>query len=66
MTHDIAEMGGNVAVLDLRDEPKEPVFDLPAEFGVKVHYFSAMSATNRVWAKHSIELLQHWGVWTAL
>lgn len=38
-THDIAEMGGSVAVLDLRPEPKEPVFELAEKFGVKIHYF---------------------------
>ena len=39
VSHDIAEMGGNVAVLDLEKQPKEPLFDLPGKFGIKVHYF---------------------------
>ncbi|KAH9823605.1 NAD(P)-binding protein [Teratosphaeria destructans] len=39
ITHDIAEMGGNVAVLDLRPTPPEPVHDLPKKFGIKTDYF---------------------------
>lgn len=34
-------MGGNVAVLDLRPTPLEPVGDLPKQFGVQTHYFQA-------------------------
>lgn len=41
ITHDIAEMGGNVAVLDMRPTPLEPVLDLPKKFNVKAEYFQA-------------------------
>ena len=38
---DICEMGGNVAVLDLRDSPLEGVYGLAKKFNVKVEYFQA-------------------------
>lgn len=38
-SHDIAELGGNVAVLDLEAQPKEPLFDLAQKYNVKIHYF---------------------------
>lgn len=41
ITRDIAEMGGNVAVLDLRDEPLEDVHGLAKKFGVKISYHQA-------------------------
>ena len=41
ITKDIAESGGNVAVLDLRSEPLEDVYGLAKEFGVKAEYFQA-------------------------
>lgn len=41
ITRDIAAMGGNVAVLDLRAEPLEPVFALAEQYHVKIHYFQA-------------------------
>lgn len=41
ITKDIAEMGGNVAVLDLRDEPLEDVYGLAKKFNVKAEYFQA-------------------------
>ena len=41
ITRDIAEMGGNVAVLDLRDEPLEDVYGLAQKHGVKTSYFQA-------------------------
>jgi NAD(P)-dependent dehydrogenase (short-subunit alcohol dehydrogenase family) len=39
ITRDIAESGGNVAVLDLRSEPLEDVYGLAKQFGVKAEYF---------------------------
>nr|POE47119.1 putative oxidoreductase yohf [Quercus suber] len=30
--------GGNVAVLDVRDTPLEPVHDLPEQYGIKTEY----------------------------
>jgi NAD(P)-dependent dehydrogenase (short-subunit alcohol dehydrogenase family) len=39
ITKDIAESGGNVAVLDLRDEPLGDVYGLSKQFGVKAEYF---------------------------
>lgn len=41
ITKDIAEMGGNVAVLDLRDSPLEDVYGLAKKFNVKAEYFQA-------------------------
>ena len=41
ITRDIAEMGGNVAVLDLRESPLEDVYGLAKKFGVKSEYFQA-------------------------
>jgi sorbose reductase len=41
ITKDICEMGGNVAVLDLRDSPLEDVHGLARKFNVKVDYFQA-------------------------
>lgn len=41
ITKDICEMGGNVAVLDLRESPLEDVFGLAKKFKVKVDYFQA-------------------------
>lgn len=38
---DIAESGGNVAVIDLRDSPLEDVYGLAEQFNVKVYYFPA-------------------------
>ncbi len=38
---DICEMGGNVAVLDLRDSPLEDVHGLAKKFNVKVEYIQA-------------------------
>lgn len=38
---DIAESGGNVAVIDLRDSPLEDVYGLAEKFNVKVYYFQA-------------------------
>lgn len=38
---DIAESGGNVAVIDLRDSPLEDVYGLAKQFNVKVYYFQA-------------------------
>ncbi|EME45786.1 hypothetical protein DOTSEDRAFT_171394 [Dothistroma septosporum NZE10] len=38
ITKDIAESGGNVAVLDLREEPLEDVYGLANKFNVKVSY----------------------------
>lgn len=34
-------MGGNVAVLDLRETPLEPVLELAKQFSVQTHYFQA-------------------------
>ncbi|QIW96071.1 hypothetical protein AMS68_001589 [Peltaster fructicola] len=39
VSRDIAEMGGNIAVLDLEAQPKEPLFELREKFNVKIHYF---------------------------
>lgn len=41
ITKDIAEMGGNVGVLDLREEPLEDVYGLAKSFGVSVDYQQA-------------------------
>ena len=41
VVRDICEMGGNVAVLDLRDSPLEDVYGLAKKFNVKVEYFQA-------------------------
>lgn len=41
ITKDICEMGGNVAVLDLRETPLEPVLELAKQFGVQAHYVQA-------------------------
>lgn len=41
ITRDICEMGGNVAVIDLRETPLEDVYGLAKKFGVKVDYFQA-------------------------
>lgn len=41
VVRDICEMGGNVAVLDLRDSPVEDVYGLGKKFNVKVEYFQA-------------------------
>ncbi|KAF2159679.1 hypothetical protein M409DRAFT_70860 [Zasmidium cellare ATCC 36951] len=41
ITKDIAEMGGNVAVLDLRDSPLEDVYGLAKKHNVKAEYFQA-------------------------
>ena len=41
ITQDICEMGGNVAVLDLRDSPLEDVHGLAKKHDVSVHYFQA-------------------------
>lgn len=38
ITKDIAEMGGNVGVLDLRDTPLEDVWGLAKKHNVKVDY----------------------------
>lgn len=39
IVRDICEMGGNVAVLDLRDSPLEDVRGLAGQFKVKTEYF---------------------------
>lgn len=39
VTRAICEMGGNVAVLDLRSEPVDAFKDLSKQFGVKTEYF---------------------------
>ena len=36
---DICEMGGNVAVIDLREEPLEDVYGLAKRFGVESKYY---------------------------
>lgn len=41
ITKDIAESGGNVAVIDLRDSPLEDVYGLAKKHGVKVDYQQA-------------------------
>lgn len=41
VTRDICEMGGNVAVLDLRDSPLEDVHGLAKKFNVQVEYLQA-------------------------
>lgn len=42
ITKDICEMGGSVAVLDLRETPLEPVLELAKQFdGIQTHYFQA-------------------------
>lgn len=41
ITKDVCEMGGNVAVLDSRETPLEPVLELGKKFGVASHYFQA-------------------------
>lgn len=41
ITKDIADAGGNVAVIDLRDTPLEDVFGLAKQYGVKAEYFQA-------------------------
>lgn len=41
ITKDIAEVGGNVAVIDLRNEPLEPVFELAKQHNVQIEYFQA-------------------------
>ncbi|PPJ50978.1 hypothetical protein CBER1_06843 [Cercospora berteroae] len=41
ITKDIADSGGNVAVIDLRDTPLEDVFGLAKQYGVKAEYFQA-------------------------
>ena len=41
ITRDICEMGGNVAVLDLRESPLEDVYGLAKQFGVTSEYFQA-------------------------
>lgn len=41
ISKDICEMGGNVAVIDLRETPLEPVMELAEQYGVKTHYFQA-------------------------
>lgn len=41
LTKAIAEMGGNVAVLDLQDKPFDEFAQLSTETGVKVAYFRA-------------------------
>lgn len=41
MTRAIAEMGGNVAVLDLREKPVDDFNTLASEHNVKTHYFQA-------------------------
>lgn len=38
VTRAICEMGGNVAVLDLRDKPVDDFNSLSSEFGVKTEY----------------------------
>lgn len=38
ITRAICEMGGNVAVLDLRDQPVDAFKDLSTQFGVKTEY----------------------------
>lgn len=40
-TKGICEMGGNVAVLDLRETPLEPVLELAKEHKVNTHYVQA-------------------------
>lgn len=47
ITKDICEMGGNVAVLDLRETPLEPVPELAKQFGVQTHYFQADVSDER-------------------
>ena len=39
ITRDICEMGGNVAVIDLRETPLEDVHGLAKQFNVKADYF---------------------------
>lgn len=41
ITKDICEMGGNVAVLDLKDSPLEDVYGLAKTFNVKTSYHQA-------------------------
>lgn len=41
ITKAICEMGGNVAVMDLRETPLEPVMELAEEHGVQTHYVQA-------------------------
>lgn len=38
ITKAICEMGGNVAVLDLRETPLEPDLELAKKYGVRTHY----------------------------
>lgn len=41
ITKDICEMGGNVAVIDLRETPLEDVYGLAKTFNVKTSYHQA-------------------------
>ena len=41
ITRDICDMGGNVAVLDLRETPLEDVYGLAKQYRVKSEYFQA-------------------------
>ena len=41
ISKDICDMGGNVAVIDLRETPLEPVRERAGQYGVKAHYFQA-------------------------
>ena len=47
ITKDICEMGGHVAVIDLRETPLEPVFEMAKQFGVQVHYVQADVSDER-------------------
>ena len=48
---DIAESGGDVAVIDLRDSPLEDVYGLAKQYGVKTSYHQA-DVSNEVSSAH--------------